>query len=549
MSALPSELAPLAHLDQARGDAGRYYAALFEHADVLVQVGAWCAALERDAIVPALYARLVELSGRYGAVRSRAFRFLEKQFEHGLARDVAVAGSRHTANAETEAMLAELADDADAAESAARDRYFASGRFDLLLDLSDAAERVGGWRAALDVAVSMVVLFPHEPVGANRLLRILHMARRAELLDAAIRIFDRNGLHPYLALLYRAAWHLLQGNARECLAALGRLGTARATRADVLDRVRSLAGTLSAEAYEMLGDYQRAFALYGERNRPRSDRDRFGLDELPRLTLDAAARSVPELPPDPHGSYFVMTGFPRSGTTLLENALAAHPLIETFEEIPSRESVEKFLRRPGVEGTSGQSLYLTARERYYDEIERRRHKTTARIFLDKMPMRSIEAGFMSKLFPDKRYIFSIRHPYDVVLSCFKQDFGRNIAMEHFRTLDDAARLYDFTMTQWFGVFGLGDPRVHYLRYEDLVTSFEPSMRGVLSFLGVDWDADVVDFADAAERRAARTPSYQKVRQGLSIGVQSSWQHYRFAFQSEAATALKKWVEMFGYDPD
>ena len=161
-------------------------------------------------------------------------------------------------------------------------------------------------------------------------------------------------------------------------------------------------------------------------------------------------------------------------------------------------------------------------------------------------MRSAEAGFMSKLFPDTRYIFSIRHPYDVVLSCFKQDFGRNIAMEHFRTLDGAARLYDFTMTQWFGVFGLDDPRVHYLRYDDLVTDFEPSMRAVLSFLGAPWSAEVMDFADAAERRAAKTPSYQKVRQGLTIGVQSQWRNYGFAFQSEATEPLKKWAEFFGY---
>jgi hypothetical protein len=182
-------------------------------------------------------------------------------------------------------------------------------------------------------------------------------------------------------------------------------------------------------------------------------------------------------------------------------------------------------------------------------MERRRHKPGARIFIDKMPMRSVEAGFMSKLFPDKRYVFSIRHPYDVVLSCFKQDFGRNIAMEHFRTLDGAARLYDFAMTQWFGVYGLDDARVHYLRYDDLVTAFEPSMRGTLAFLGAEWNHAVLDFADTAESRAARTPSYQKVRQGLSLGVQTQWRNYRFAFQSEATEALKKWVEFFGYDTD
>ena len=153
---------------------------------------------------------------------------------------------------------------------------------------------------------------------------------------------------------------------------------------------------------------------------------------------------------------------------------------------------------------------------------------------------------MSKLFPDKRYVFSIRHPFDVVLSCFKQNFGRNIAMEHFRTFEGAARLYDFTMTQWFGIYGLDDPRVHYLRYDDLVTDFEISIRGVLQFLGTEWSDEVLGFAQAAERRAAKTPSYQKVRQGLTIGVQTQWRKYGFLFQSEAAKPLYRWAEFFGY---
>ena len=154
---------------------------------------------------------------------------------------------------------------------------------------------------------------------------------------------------------------------------------------------------------------------------------------------------------------------------------------------------------------------------------------------------------MSKLFPEKRYVFSIRHPYDVVLSCFKQQFVRNIAMEHFRTFETAAKLYDFTMTQWFAVHGFDDPRVHYVRYDDLVTDFEPTLRGALHFLGVGWDPAVLDFARAAEQRSARTPSYQKVRQGLSIGVQTSWRNYRFLFNSDAARPLRKWVGHFGYD--
>jgi len=134
----------------------------------------------------------------------------------------------------------------------------------------------------------------------------------------------------------------------------------------------------------------------------------------------------------------------------------------------------------------------------------------------------------------------------VVLSCIRQRFSPNVAMEHFRSFETAVKLYDFTMTQWFGVFGLADPRVHYVRYDTLVTDFEATMRRVLTFLGTEWDIAVLGFAEAADNRATRTPSNHKVRLGHGIGVQTAWRNYAFLFQSEAARPLRRWVEFFGY---
>ena len=153
---------------------------------------------------------------------------------------------------------------------------------------------------------------------------------------------------------------------------------------------------------------------------------------------------------------------------------------------------------------------------------------------------------MSRAFPDTRYIFSIRHPFDVVLSAFKQHFSSNIAMDQFRTFEGAVKLYDFTMSQWFSTYSLEDKRVLYVRYDTLVTEFEPTLRKVLTFLGAEWNNAVLDFADVADGRSARTPSYQKVRQGLSIGIQSQWRNYGFLFQSPQAEPLHRWASFFGY---
>jgi hypothetical protein len=73
------------------------------------------------------------------------------------------------------------------------------------------------------------------------------------------------------------------------------------------------------------------------------------------------------------------------------------------------------------------------------------------------------------------------------------------------------------------------------------------MRKVLSFLGVAWDDAVRDFAELADKRRVKTPSYAKVRQGLALGVQSTWRNFDFLFTSREAEPLRKWVKRFGYE--
>ena len=534
-------------LASARQKAADYYAPLLDSDDELLKVGAWCALLDREEISVEQYPRVVELAS-HGAIHRRAFRFFQANWEHELAATVAAKPASTASAARALAMRAELACDDLAAVEAQRYRFLATGRFDALVAMVTKDEQAAGWRPALALATKVFVLSPHDPIAANLVLHLLHEAHQDALLGAVIELLKENNLHPYLALAYTAALKLMQGNPGGCLKALEQLNAMRPPRQDVFVRVKPLALQLNAEAIEKLGDYRRAYEAYAAFNKL-DQADSADLESFGRIVLAAAAREVPSLPADAQHNHFVMTGFPRSGTTLLENALAAHPKIETFEEIPSNASMELYLEHALPRATGHDDLvqvYLRARDRYYDEATRRRRKLGAEVFVDKLPMRSAEAGFMAKLFPDKRYIFSIRHPFDVALSCFKQHFGHNIAMEHFRSFETAAKLYDFTMRQWFAVHGLDDARVHYVRYDALVVDFEASLRGTLEFLGLDWDSNVLNFAQLADRRGARTPSYQKVRRGLGIGVQTAWRNYRFLFQSDAAEPLYEWARFFGY---
>jgi hypothetical protein len=120
-------------------------------------------------------------------------------------------------------------------------------------------------------------------------------------------------------------------------------------------------------------------------------------------------------------------------------------------------------------------------------------------------------------------------------------------MENFRTLEDACDFYDRVMSIWFGVFPAESDRVLYVRYDELVTEFEREVKRALAFLNVDWNDEVLRFAELSEGRKVGTPSYAKVRSGLVLGVQSSWKNYRFAFDNPHGAKLHRWIDRFGYE--
>ncbi|MEQ1771813.1 MAG: sulfotransferase [Devosia sp.] len=547
LPALPDFMGLLANVLRARQSATEYYDPLLSSEDEVLVCGAWCALIARREIPLARFDQLPAAS-RHGAVKRAAATMLEAVYEHDLALQCLAMPSDSVSEAEIAALKAEIELDVDAQIDAAERTYLANGDQAALVAATKIVESKG-WKQAAAWACRLVAIAPHHPKGAFSLFHILDQANQADLLETAIAYFRAAGIHQYSCLVFEAAVTRLRGKYQDCLSMLRNIEKVRATVSEQdAARMHPLFLRLAAESRDKVGDYKGSYATYVMLNKidmgEKFDPDAFytGVRTLAKLT-------VPGLPADGNTNHFSMLGFPRSGTTLLENVLGAHPLIETFEEIPSGAAMVGQVQihmAGGDPRANVTAAMLKARQSYYAEITRRARKATAQVFVDKLPIRSADAAFLRKIFPDKRHLFSIRHPFDVVLSCFRQKFNQNAAMIHFNTIDSAVKLYDFTMTQWFEHYGLDDPHVHYIRYDELVTDFDRVTRGAIAFLGVEWDDRVVDFASVAETRAAKTPSYQKVRKGLSIGVQTYWRNYGFLFQSPEAKPLHKWAEFFGY---
>ena len=121
-----------------------------------------------------------------------------------------------------------------------------------------------------------------------------------------------------------------------------------------------------------------------------------------------------------------------------------------------------------------------------------------------------------------------------------------IYMANFYSLQDAATLYAKTMQLWRTTTHVLPLEYHMVRYEDLVSDFEPHVRGLLEFLGVGWDPAVNAYAERARSRGKiRSPSYHQVTEPIYQHARDRWKRYAREFQ-DVQDVLRPFVEEFGY---
>ncbi len=540
--------ASLANAQYFAMDRPGHYRALAQSTDSALQIGSWRFLIEMNAVRPEDYGRILELS-RHAAVRTPAYAYFSRHFERELADAVAAAGDDTIPDLDKSFLLAEGAGRAGEMVELEAARFRRDGSLQHLTQAALHADAGGGWKAALPWYVRAVALDPLHPERVTALAMLLDTAGQVDLLQMFLATLPGAGPIGAIVEFFTASLELSHGDAERCLARIDRLEQrGKANNANF--NVGALGEQLRARAQHAAGRYIESFRHYAKMNA--ADAPSFGKQTSYLSAVQAGnAVQMPRLPDLDRPDRVMMLGFPRSGTTLLENALDAHPAIDTLEEIRSLQAARVFIERANAGQTTfspgSAEVFVEARQRYFGELERAASKPGARVLVDKHPIRSAFAPFLKRLLPNQRYIFSVRHPYDVALSCFQQRFAPNDAMANFLNMVDTVKLYDFAMTAWFDVHRLDDPLVQYVRYDRLVEDFESTTRSTLDFLGLGWDPAVLSFAERSAGRGTRTPSYQKVRQGLSIGVQTYWRNYVFLFTQKEAEPLTRWARFFGYE--
>jgi tetratricopeptide (TPR) repeat protein len=244
-----------------------------------------------------------------------------------------------------------------------------------------------------------------------------------------------------------------------------------------------------------------------------------------------------------------LVGFPRSGTTLLEAILMAHPDVALIEEHPLVNILIEGLR-PDHLASDLQNLDATAAQTrataYLAAFEARLGQPLkSRVAFDKLPLNLVEAAAINRCFPNAKFVFSLRHPCDVILSCFMQNFTPNDAMENFRSLDAAATLYDRVMTLWQATTAQLNLNTVTIRYEDLITDLRAAITPVLDHTGLTWRDAMAQFHQT-KKPVIRTASYAQVNQPLYRSAAGRWRHYQ-AQLAPVMDRLAPWITKLGYD--
>lgn len=328
------------------------------------------------------------------------------------------------------------------------------------------------------------------------------------------------------------------------------------------DHDRSVAWGVVGDARDRLDDASGAFAAFTAANQLTLRNSRTLLGDMEsahhptnvrRLTDLAANAKVatwrwPNDLQTPAPVFLV--GFPRSGTTLLDQIVSSHSRIVCLEErqylsaaltktLGSARNIDRY------ETLSNDEIVRT--RSFYWELVRAEIGETDKLVIDKLPLNIVILPLIKRIFPDAKIIFALRDPRDVTLSCYQQRFGMNAATVQFLQLDTTAAYYDIAMRLAEISQQTLSLDLQEVRYEDVVSDLASAASALSRFLGVSYEPAMLDYRTTALTRDIDTPSIRQVIQPLYTRSIGRWRRYEQQLATVIPT-LNPWAARFGYQP-
>lgn len=441
--------------------------------------------------------------------------------------------------------------------------YLQPAKVSYNINLAKVLRLLGRW----DEAVHFLrIALAQEPDNIEALLSWVMVEESRHNLDQAWRLHHIvNRIAPD-DVHVRLSAALLHRRSKDYAAALVVL--------DTIDGRQLTAGARSSYYYERgqvldrMGRHADAFAAFEEANRliredptqrydPVKNAERIaGLKTFfTRERLRNLPRGAAQHPAEPVPIFIV--GFPRSGTSMIEQILSAHPAISAGGELVLAQRMTEFAgqwlesRAPYPDcladlALPGKWQALQGFRNYYlNEVRNLAILDPGvRRFTDKMPLNEVHLGLLSLVFPEAPIVHLIRHPLDILVSCYCNELHHG---DHFATdLMLAARHYVLVMDLVEHYRRELDLRYLPLRYEDVVNDVEAQARRLVEFVGEAWDPRCAAFHE--NRRKALTASYEQVTEKVYTRSVYRYRHYREQLR-DVIPVIAPVAERLGYAID
>lgn len=333
----------------------------------------------------------------------------------------------------------------------------------------------------------------------------------------AVRVLDKNHVQAFVALA-----QLRSGSLEDCAVLQG---NRNCTPQDMISLKHAEAKILeqqerfdeSFEAYRTANEW-RASAQGPDMAKIIKGAKMVLRDITPSLVARYSGRGNPSIQP------IFIVGMPRSGTSLTEQFVDAHPKVNALGEQPVWGQVlSRLVRSAGGSGepmikaidSLSEHIWFSAGEQYLASFEHRVgsvERTT-----DKLPGNYGLLPYIRLIFPRAKVLHLRRHPLATLYSCIRQNFS---ALALSFTVEDWARqygVYRALLRAWTPIL---DDQMLTVDYEDLVTDFPAMARRVIEFLDLEWNEACL-YPEKNER-LVRTASMFQVRESVHTGSIDSW---------------------------
>jgi tetratricopeptide (TPR) repeat protein len=240
-----------------------------------------------------------------------------------------------------------------------------------------------------------------------------------------------------------------------------------------------------------------------------------------------------------------LIGFPRSGTTLLDQILSSHSGIVCLEESEHFSAALGEVIADMARLWDSHSITEGECARIRQSYWRRVGAPEDAIVVDKFPLNIVVLPLTRRVFPRAKIILALRDPRDVVLSCYQQRFAINAAMAQLLDLRSAGAYYDLVMSLLEACRERLKLNLLQARYEDVVGNLESETHRLCAFLGVPFEPNMLNYRETALGREVATPSARQVIEPLYTRSIGRWRRYEQHLQP-VLPILAPWARRYGY---